>query len=202
MSESWRPAPSGGPAPAGGAQRNAGVASAVIGLVALLAVLGITLFSSDKSEGASFLRGGSQGGGQGGGGTSTGQGAGGSSTGASQGAGGGPTAAQLKAHFPLPPGATLSTLDITPAPNETDYQVRGSLAAVKSFYDTRLRAMGIQWPDPQQTTGGTSTNPPRVDGWHGAFHVPGNPPVVGYLSLDDNYLGDQPGIVRIAVTID
>jgi hypothetical protein len=202
MSESRRPARSDGPAAAGGAQRKAGVTSAVIGLVALLAVLGITLFSSDKSEGASFLRGGSHGGGQGGGGASSGKGAVGGSTGTSQGTGGGTTAAQLKANFPLPPGATLSTLDTSPAPHETDYQVRGSLAAVKSFYDTRFSAMGIDWSDPQTTTERTNNGSERIVGWHGGFYLPGNPPAQGSLSLDDNYLGKQPGIVRIAVTFE
>jgi hypothetical protein len=177
--------------PAGGRERTAMLTCAVVGALALLTVLGVGLFSSDKASGGALDLGGGPGGGQRvGPGAATTPGGVGSRT--------PPVDARyLRAHFPVPPGA-VRTHPGNLADGEKQYKVRASLASVKAFYKSALPPLDAQWNDPSTTTNDTG----RITGWHGGLYAPGDPPVSGFLSMDDNFDGDEPGVVTIQVTID
>lgn len=196
-------------------ERTAMLICLVAGLVSLVAVLGIVLFTDDDAD--SNL--GSPPGGPGGpadlGGTSQtgtpGQVAAGGGPGGQAGSAGpdlgspasGLTPRSLLTNFPLPTGAYPSTLDIDRhrIPGERFFLVKAKLTSVKRFYDRRLPRMGVQWSNPQTSTDQIDNGPTRIVGWHGGLYV-ASPQINGFLSLDANYLDETPGQVRIDVRID
>jgi hypothetical protein len=191
----------GGPAPA---ERASMIVTAVLGVLALLAVLGIGLFSSDKAGGTSGLGGGPGGGEQSIDGSSNGGGSNGS---ASTGTGSGSTAtggskvtvAYLRAHFPLPPGAVRTHRVPSPLPGEKDYDVPAGIASVKAFYDTHIAAVGLA-PDDHPATDSVGG---RIDGYFNSLYPIDSSGSDVHVSLDmmENIYGNSPGIVTIQVTI-
>lgn len=103
------------------------------------------------------------------------------------------TPAYVQAHFPFPPGSTPGRGPAVPGVRYM--QVRAGLAEVKHFYDVSLPSLDGRWAHPSPTTSPSGV----TTGWSGSVVFPTLLSFVPTLSIDDNYYGDQPGVVRIKV---
>lgn len=182
--------------------------TALVGVVALVAVLCFGLLSSDDASGVRAMTPhGSDGdsgalvGDSGSGGTS---GQGGVAAG-SDGSGSGSTAehpltvAYLRANFPLPPGAVPDTEHQTGTrpPHAKWYQIHASLESINDFYVRKLRTLGLPMDHPAVTTAHSTG---KVVGYMYGYTAT-DPSLIFSLSLQDNFYSDAPGVVQIHVKI-
>jgi hypothetical protein len=109
------------------------------------------------------------------------------------------TKAQLRRHFPLPPGAHRTRAKNLYIPqDEKAYLVRSRLGPIKRFYDARFTKLGIG----SATTHGDIRLGGKIVGYTIPFNGSGSDPVSGYVSLYNNYLGNTPGVITIEVEIE